>query len=112
MTEWYSPSVTLHQWDQESSSSRSETCAAHAPELFHRIGGQVGLSTGTSFPRADALGAPLRASRGSRQTRHQLTRWVLRTARLRAPATQAGKGAARERRGTSYAALTVGSGGS
>jgi hypothetical protein len=42
----------------------------------------------------------------------QITRWVLRTARLRAPATQSMKGAAREGRGTSFAALTVGSGGS
>jgi hypothetical protein len=42
----------------------------------------------------------------------QITRWVLRTARLRAPATQPMKGAARKRRGTSAAALAVGSGGS
>jgi len=44
-------------------------------------------------------------------SRH-LTRWVLRTARLRAPATQPMKGIGRERRGTSCAALAVGSGGS
>jgi hypothetical protein len=42
----------------------------------------------------------------------QLTRWVLRTARLRAPATQPRKGVAWEGRGTSCTALAVGSGGS
>jgi len=36
---------------------------------------------------------------------HQLTRWVLRTARLRAPVTQPMKGAPREGRGTSCAVL-------
>jgi hypothetical protein len=45
------------------------------------------------------------------QIQHQI-RGVLRTARLRAPATQPMKGVAWERRGTSCAALAVGSGGS
>jgi hypothetical protein len=51
--------------------------------------------------RSRADGAP----QGDHRILHQITRWVLRTARLRAPATQPMKGAARERRGTSSAAL-------
>jgi hypothetical protein len=51
-------------------------------------------------------------SRSNRSGVLQLTRWVLRTTRLRAPATQPMKEAAWEGRGTSSAALTVGSGGS
>ena len=50
--------------------------------------------------------------RGDQRFLHQLTRWVLRTARLRAPATQPMRGVARERRGTSCAPHSVGSGGS
>jgi hypothetical protein len=48
---------------------------------------------------------PMQFCRATGSRLHHLTRWVLRMARLRAPATQPMKGAARERRGTFCAAL-------
>jgi hypothetical protein len=79
------------------------------------MGVRMALSSPGKGPKneyASARGFDLAVQVGNHRKTKRLTGWVSRTARLRAPATQPMKGVAREGRGTSFADLTVSSGGS
>jgi hypothetical protein len=103
----------------------SSTCARAAAQRFDRgketVASSVRMARTRARPRVhDGRESWIGHPRGYPQVvrsatsghGHQITGWVSRTARLRAPATQPMKGVARERRGTPCADLEVSSGAS